>query len=144
MRRVAVVVAGARRRLRCAARSGLVNPGDRRCRALLRLTGWAAAAAAVRVTLAMALTLAPSAVRPRCLVGRFRFRGAAGRGIHEGDREADQFLDRGDGFGIVAAADQRDRGAAPAGAAGAADTVHVIVGVERYVEIVDVADFGNV
>ena len=41
-------------------------------------------------------------------------------------------------------ADDGDRGAALAGAAGAADPVHIVVGVVRYVEIEHVADVRNI
>lgn len=64
--------------------------------------------------------------------------------IHPGYLLPDQFLDCGDSFRIVPAADQGDRGAGPSGAAGAADTMNVIVGVVRYVEIVNVAHGGNI
>ena len=46
----------------------------------------------------------------------------------------DQLLDVGDQARVVAR-DQRDRQARRAGAAGAADAVHVVLGVERHVEV---------
>jgi hypothetical protein len=55
-----------------------------------------------------------------------------------------QLLDRGNGFGVVRARYNADRGAGAASAAGTAYPVHVVVGMDRYVEIVDVADLRNV
>src|SRR5947209_18533599 len=53
------------------------------------------------------------------------------------DFVTDQSLDRIDIFFIVARDECQRRTAAP-GAAGAADAVHVILGVNRHIEIVDV------
>ncbi len=64
-------------------------------------------------------------------------------GFDLGDRLADQFFDRQHGL-LVGRAHQRDRGAGAAGAAGTADAVHVVVGMMRDVEIIDVADGGNI
>ena len=63
---------------------------------------------------------------------------------HIGDRLADQLLDRRDSLGVVRSRDDGDRRAGAAGAAGAADPVHVVIGVDRDVEIVDVAHLWNV
>ena len=68
----------------------------------------------------------------------------AGDLVHEGNRLADQLFDRGDGLGVVRSGDDGDRGAGAAGAAGAADAVHVVVGMDRHIEIIDVADVGNI
>ena len=59
------------------------------------------------------------------------------------DALADQFLDRGQRFGIGGANDG-DCGAGLAGAAGAADPVNIVVGVVRHVEIEDVTDVRNI
>src|SRR5690242_2507421 len=56
---------------------------------------------------------------------------------------ADQLLDRSHRFGIDRS-DDGDRDAAAAGAAGAADPVHIVVGMMRHVEIEDVTYLGNV
>src|SRR5580704_7565591 len=68
----------------------------------------------------------------------------AGELVHEWNRLADQFFDRRDGFGVVRSGDDGDGGAVSPGAAGAADAVHVVVGMDRHVEIIDVADVGNI
>ena len=44
----------------------------------------------------------------------------------------------------VALGDQRERSAGAAGAAGAADAVDIVLGMDRHVEIEDMADVGNV
>src|SRR3954470_24032851 len=56
---------------------------------------------------------------------------------------ADQLLDRGNGF-LVGRRNDRDRGAGASSAAGAADTMNVIVGMMRNVKIEDVAHLGNI
>src|SRR5580704_18576045 len=68
----------------------------------------------------------------------------AGELVHEWNRLADQFFDRRDGFGVVRSGDDGDGGAVSPGAAGAADAVHVVVGMDRHVEIIDVADVGDI
>src|SRR5580704_18338196 len=55
----------------------------------------------------------------------------------------DQFFDRRHRFEIERR-DDRDRGAGAASAAGAADAMHIVVGMVRYVEVEDVAGGGNV
>src|SRR5262249_16679193 len=45
---------------------------------------------------------------------------------------------------VVDGRDDRYRGAAAAGATGSADSVHVVVGMMRHVEIQNVADLGNI
>ena len=77
---------------------------------------------------------------------RVRLRLGFGRRVAELDARdflADQLLDRGDRL-AVGRSDQRDRGAGTAGAAGAADAMHIVVGMMRHVEIEDVADGRNV
>src|ERR1700712_2655114 len=59
------------------------------------------------------------------------------------DRLPNQAFDRSDRLGIERG-DDRDRGAGAAGASGTADTMHVIVGMMRDVEIEDVAHDRNV
>src|SRR4051812_5141168 len=59
------------------------------------------------------------------------------------DLVADQPLDGIDIFRVIAR-DECQRGAAAAGAAGASDTMHVIFGVNRHIEIVDVRHVGNI
>src|SRR5476651_1609309 len=59
------------------------------------------------------------------------------------DALPNQFLDRDDRL-LVSRRDDRDGGTGLSGAAGAADAMHVVVGVMRYVEIENVADLGNV
>ena len=49
--------------------------------------------------------------------------------FHQRDRLPDQLLDRGDCLGVVSTRHDGDRGAAAAGAAGAADPMHVVVGM---------------
>src|SRR6202040_3870993 len=93
------------------------------------------------------MMLGPSAAMrllrvPSCLL-RWRRR-RAGDVVHKGNRLADQFFDRGDGFGVVRPGDDGDGGAGTAGAAGTADAVHVVVRMNRHVEIVDVAHVRNV
>ena len=79
-------------------------------------------------------------LRRLCLFRRRR----DGSIAHIGDRLADQLLDRRDRLGVVRSRDDGDRHAGAAGAAGAADPVHVVIGVDRDVEIVDVAHLWNV
>ena len=59
------------------------------------------------------------------------------------DRMTDQFLDFGDML-AVGSRDDRNCSSLFAGAAGAADAMHVILGMDRHVEIEDMADIGNV
>src|SRR5262245_29384498 len=110
------------------------------CRRVLRSPRFALTAAMAIVSLM--LPLLPAA----------RLRRRAGRGLipacrrrlpHPRDALPDQRFDRSDGL-AVGAGDDRDRGAAAAGATGAADAVHVIVGMIRHVEIEDVADIRDV
>ena len=65
-------------------------------------------------------------------------------GISIMESAADQLLDRRDRLGVVGAGDDGDGHAGASGAAGAADAVHIIVGMDRHVEIVDVADVGDI
>src|SRR4051812_4393981 len=60
-----------------------------------------------------------------------------------GNGLAGEFLKRGRGF-LIGRRLNADGGAAQAGAAGAADTVDVIVGMDRHIEIDHVADGRNV
>src|SRR5262249_60643245 len=62
---------------------------------------------------------------------------------HPGDGLSDQLLDRRDAS-AVGWRDDGDGGATPSGASGAADAMHVVVGVMRDVEVEDVADRGDV
>src|ERR1700733_9854793 len=55
----------------------------------------------------------------------------AGDLVHVGNCLADQFFDRGDGFGVVRAGDDADGGAVSSSAAGTAEAVHVVVGMDR-------------
>src|ERR1700750_2255798 len=74
-------------------------------------------------------------------IGRFRVNGIIAVGT--GNGLADQLFDRRERF-VVERGYDRDRGAGAARAPGAADAVHVVVGMVRHVEIEDVADGGNV
>ncbi len=74
---------------------------------------------------------------------RILLRGRVRLFAHPGDGLPDQLLDRRDVF-AVGGRNDGDGGAAASGAAGAADAMHVIVGVMRDVEVEDVADGGNV
>src|SRR5262245_22096360 len=95
------------------------------------------------ITVAMAVVpLGPATWLPG-RAGRALVIGCGWRLAHPGDALADQCLDCGDGF-AVRARDDRDRSAAAPGPAGAADAMHVIVGMVRHVEIEDVADVRNV
>src|SRR6516164_3935717 len=62
---------------------------------------------------------------------------------HPGDGLADQLLDHRDAS-AVGGRNDGDGGAAPSGTPGAADAMHIVVGVVRDVEVEDVADRGNV
>src|SRR5215470_12029606 len=90
----------------------------------------------------MTLPLLP-AVATIAGAGRRFIRGGCWRLTHPGNALADQRLDRGHRF-AVGAGDDRDRGAAAAGAAGAADAVHVVIGMEWHVEIEHVAHVRNI
>src|SRR5262245_65201649 len=98
----------------------------------------AAAAMAGALIAAMATTV-PGALMP---CRRLRFVGA-GRLAHPGDGLSDQLLDCGHRLRIDRAHDG-DGGAALAGAPGAADPVHIVVGVVRHVEIEYVADVRDI
>src|SRR5262249_60765566 len=93
------------------------------------LAAMAAAAAAALVVLAM-LACFRGLGRARCLA-------------LPGDGLSDQLLDRGDAL-AVGGRNDGDCGAAPPGAAGAADAMHVIDGMMRHIEVEDVADGGNI
>src|SRR5215510_8601598 len=124
-----------RRPLR-AAGPRIVKPRHRSlCGSLFRSPRLALAAA---IVVAPVMTILPAARLPG-RAGRALVLGCRRRLAHPGDALADQRLDRGDGL-AVRPRDDRDRGAAAPGAAGAADAVHVIVGMVRYVEIEYVAD----
>src|SRR6185436_2174900 len=69
--------------------------------------------------------------------------GCGRRLAHPGNALADQLLDRGHRL-AVGTCDDGDRDAAAAGATGAADAMHVVVGVEWHIEIEDVAHVGDV
>src|SRR5262245_60824130 len=95
------------------------------------------------ITVAMAVVpLGPATWLPG-RAGRALVIGCGWRLAHPGDALSDQRLDCGDGF-AVRPRDDRDRGAAAPGPAGAADAMHVIVRMVRHVEIEDVADVRNV
>src|SRR5262245_65034184 len=80
--------------------------------------------------------------RPRS-VHRPAFARLGGRGVHPGDALADEALNRADCL-AVNGRDDCYRGAASAGATGSANSVHVVVGMMRHIEIQNVADFGNI
>ena len=74
---------------------------------------------------------------------RILLRGRVRLFAHPRNGLADQLLDCRDASGVGGRNDG-DRGAAASGAPGAADAMHVVVGVMRDVEVEDVADGGNV
>src|SRR5436309_9950578 len=69
--------------------------------------------------------------------------GGTRRLLHPGDGLPDQLFDRSHGL-VVGGCHDRDRRAAASGAAGAADSVNVVVGVVRHVEIENMAHIRDV
>src|SRR5215831_7048128 len=146
-------------RLARAARPHLVEAGHRRGsvvvsrRALVLMLAVAAVAVVTlmarafggRVLTGVALAvLARCRALPFCMLSfRTFLRGRVRLFAHPGDGLPDQLLDRRDAS-AVGGRDDGDGGAAASGASGAADAMHVIVGVMRDVEVEDVADGGNV
>ncbi len=102
----------------------------------------APAASAVALTTIAAFRLLaardPAAASARALF-HVEFLGADPFDVNAGDRLADQLLDRRDEAAVLGRR-QREGAPAAAGAAGAADPVDVILGVDRDVEIEDVAE----
>ena len=88
----------------------------------------------------MALALSPPAAAAR--LGMMRDRHVDGEPMHV-ERPLDELLDVGELLALVRAA-QRQRVAGRAGAARAADPVHVVLGVERQVEVDDRRQFHDV
>src|SRR5207302_11215715 len=95
-------------------------------------------ALAGRVLTRVASVLAPFGA----LFFRILLRGRVRLFAHPRNGLADQLLDCRDASGVGGRNDG-DRGAAASGAPGAADAMHVVVGVMRDVEVEDVADGGN-
>src|SRR6516164_401368 len=103
------------------------------------------AAALPRGALVPVLAVAAVAVLTRfgVLFLRTLRRGRVWLFAHPGDGLADQLLDHRDAS-AVGGRNDGDGGAAPSGTPGAADAMHIVVGVVRDVEVEDVADRGNV
>src|SRR5262245_54982697 len=76
-------------------------------------------------------------------VHRRAFAHLGGWGLHPRDALAGEALNRA-GRLAINGRDDRYRGAAAAGATSSADSMHVVVGMMRYVEIQNVTDFGNI
>src|SRR5262245_16998684 len=76
-------------------------------------------------------------------VHRRAFAHLGGRGLHPGDALAGESLNRADRLAINGR-DDRYRGAAAAGATSSANSMHIVIGMMRYVEIQNVTDFGNI
>src|SRR5580698_362633 len=146
MRGVAfIVVCGL---LRGAPRARLVDAcnGSRTLRTATLFIATLFLASAIRCRLLFALVfariLAPGLPRlRRCILRRF---GGGRRAVHVRDCLPDQFLDCSYCFEVVRSGDKGDGLTTASGAAGAADAVDVIVGMNRNVEIVDVADVRNI
>ena len=91
--------------------------------------------------LAVASAASPAVSASATVASAILLRRLFGKTLHDApfDLVADQAFDRGEAFFIVLP-DQREGMAGAPGAARAADAVHVIVGLERHVEIEDVSD----
>src|SRR3954463_11933964 len=124
-----LIFLGARSR---AARTSLIDVRDFRRLVFLM----ALACRACRTVLAGMIVLAGLVARCRC-VRAWCMR--AGRRLRPADGLAGQLLDRSDSLAVGRRHD-RDRSAGTSRAAGAADAMHIIVGVVRDVEVEDVAD----
>ena len=79
-------------------------------------------------------------------ISRLGLRGDARLGliVHKWNGLSDQFLNCCDRLGVVGARHDADRHAGATGAAGAADAVHIIVGVDRHVKVVDMTDLRDI
>src|SRR5262252_1639356 len=141
-------------RLADAARARLLEAGHRRGGAVTprgALVPMLAVAAVAVVTL-MVRAFRGRVLTPVALAVLTRFgvlflrtlrRGRVRLFAHPWDGLSNQLLDRRDAS-AVGGRNDGDGGAAPSGASGAADAMHVVVGVMRDVEVEDVADRGNV
>src|SRR6185312_1847067 len=142
------VIAGLRFRFAGTAPRLLARGCRPWCSPLLRRTMMAIVACiarfafALRVAAAAARTFARAAsARLLAIVGGISVDGKID--VDTRDALADQLFDRCDRFGLDRS-DDRDRDTGAASAAGAADPVHVVIGVMGHVEIEDMTDFGNV